>query len=144
MLKGPKIESSGIDKLRFYVSVANAFTITKYEGFDPGASSSSPIGSGFDRGFYPSARTPYYTAFHFGEVSKVYLVRSGLSPSTCQQSDSLRTDKFVRTSEIYRIGCATSAVSPTDVSATYNHWTSEALPMRIGNTSQTAICMSQS
>lgn len=55
--KSPKIENMGITKLRFYVSVTNAFTITKYNGFDPSASNGNPIGGGFDSGFYPSART---------------------------------------------------------------------------------------
>lgn len=47
----------GIDKLRFYVSVSNAFTLTKYRGYDPTSSNGAPIGSGFDQGFYPTPRT---------------------------------------------------------------------------------------
>ncbi|WP_088341677.1 SusC/RagA family TonB-linked outer membrane protein [Robiginitalea sediminis] len=47
----------GIDKLRFYVSVNNLFTLTKYRGYDPVASSGAPIGAGIDQGFYPVART---------------------------------------------------------------------------------------
>ncbi len=47
----------GIQAVRFYFAVNNLFTVTKYQGFDPGASSGQPIGSGFDNGFYPAART---------------------------------------------------------------------------------------
>ena len=54
------IEQLGITKLRFYVAVANAFTLTKYQGFDPSATSGAPIGGGIDQGFYPVPRI--YTA----------------------------------------------------------------------------------
>jgi hypothetical protein len=47
----------GIQEVRFFVAVTNLFTATKYMGFDPAASSGQPIGSGFDSGFYPAART---------------------------------------------------------------------------------------
>jgi len=47
----------GIEEVRFFIAVNNLFTITNYMGFDPAASSGSPIGSGFDSGFYPAART---------------------------------------------------------------------------------------
>ncbi|GAB5400817.1 MAG: TonB-dependent receptor [Aureisphaera sp.] len=47
----------GIDKLRFYVSVSNAFTLTKYRGYDPTVSTGAPIGGGFDQGLYPTPRT---------------------------------------------------------------------------------------
>ncbi|MCM4157312.1 TonB-dependent receptor [Gramella sp. AN32] len=50
----------GIRKLRFYVSVNNAFTLTEYNGYDPSASSGDPIGGGIDQGFYPVPRV--YTA----------------------------------------------------------------------------------
>jgi len=50
-------EHLGIDKLRFYVSVNNLFTLTKYRGYDPAASSGAPIGAGIDPGFYPVPRT---------------------------------------------------------------------------------------
>ncbi|MDG1572244.1 TonB-dependent receptor [Robiginitalea sp. M366] len=50
-------ENLGIDKLRFYLSVNNLFTLTKYRGYDPAASSGAPIGAGIDPGFYPVART---------------------------------------------------------------------------------------
>ncbi|MFK8059816.1 MAG: SusC/RagA family protein, partial [Polaribacter sp.] len=45
------------DKLRFYVSATNLFTLTKYRGFDPTTSNGAPIGGGIDQGFYPSPRT---------------------------------------------------------------------------------------
>jgi len=46
----------GIQKLRFYVSVNNAFTLTEYKGYDPSASNGAPIGGGIDQGFYPVPR----------------------------------------------------------------------------------------
>ena len=46
-----------IESFRLYVSVNNAFTFTKYKGFDPTTSSGAPIGGGFDQGFYPNPRT---------------------------------------------------------------------------------------
>jgi len=49
-----------IKKIKVFVSVNNLFTITKYMGFDPAASNGAPIGSGFDSGFYPSARTYWF------------------------------------------------------------------------------------
>ncbi|WP_372754105.1 SusC/RagA family TonB-linked outer membrane protein [Mariniflexile sp.] len=51
------LEGSKIDKLRLYVSASNLLTLTKYSGFDPAASSGSPLGGGIDQGFYPSAKT---------------------------------------------------------------------------------------
>ncbi|APU68290.1 SusC/RagA family TonB-linked outer membrane protein [Christiangramia flava] len=53
-------EQLGIRKLRFYLAVNNAFTITDYKGYDPSASSGAPIGGGIDQGFYPVPRV--YTA----------------------------------------------------------------------------------
>jgi TonB-dependent starch-binding outer membrane protein SusC len=50
-------EKINIGSLRFYTSVNNLFTLTNYMGYDPAASSGAPIGSGFDAGFYPAART---------------------------------------------------------------------------------------
>ena len=50
-------EKIGITKLRLYTSVNNLYTFTKYRGFDPSASSGSPIGGGIDYGFYPTPRT---------------------------------------------------------------------------------------
>ncbi len=48
--------SKGIDKFRLYASVNNAYTFTKYTGYDPSASSGQPIGGGIDQGFYPVPR----------------------------------------------------------------------------------------
>jgi hypothetical protein len=39
------------NQIKFYGSVQNAFTFTKYKGFDP------EVGGGVDQGFYPQART---------------------------------------------------------------------------------------
>ncbi|WP_294822485.1 TonB-dependent receptor [uncultured Flavobacterium sp.] len=50
------IGKSGISKVRLYVGVNNLYTFTKYMGYDPGASSGAPIGSGIDYGFYPIPR----------------------------------------------------------------------------------------
>jgi TonB-linked SusC/RagA family outer membrane protein len=50
-------QRAGITKLRLYTGVNNLYTFTKYKGFDPGASSGSPIGGGIDYGFYPVPRT---------------------------------------------------------------------------------------
>ena len=52
-----QLEKIKLDKIRFYVSVSNVFTLTKYRGFDPTTSNGSPIGGGFDNGFYPNPRT---------------------------------------------------------------------------------------
>jgi hypothetical protein len=52
----PILEKVHINELRFYVAVTNLFTLTKYKGYDPAASSGEPIGSGFDPGFYPASR----------------------------------------------------------------------------------------
>ncbi len=49
-----------VKNVRFYVAVNNLFTLTKYTGFDPAASNGSPIGSGFDSGFYPASRTYWF------------------------------------------------------------------------------------
>ena len=46
----------GVEKLRLYASVNNAFTLTEYQGYDPSASSGAPIGGGIDQGFYPVPR----------------------------------------------------------------------------------------
>ena len=51
------MEPIGVKTLRFYASVNNPFTFTKYRGFDPSASISDAIGRGIDQGFYPVART---------------------------------------------------------------------------------------
>ncbi|WP_034920000.1 SusC/RagA family TonB-linked outer membrane protein [Gillisia sp. CAL575] len=46
----------GVNKIRIYGSVSNLFTLTEYNGYDPSASSGSPIGGGIDFGFYPVPR----------------------------------------------------------------------------------------
>lgn len=51
------MERFGADKLRVYVSANNIYTFTEYKGYDPSASSGSPIGAGIDQGFYPVPRT---------------------------------------------------------------------------------------
>ena len=51
------LEKIKFDKLRFYVSAANLFTLTKYRGFDPTTSNGAPIGGGIDQGFYPNPKT---------------------------------------------------------------------------------------
>lgn len=50
------IKNFGITKLRFYASVNNVYTFTKYKGFDPAATNGAPIGGGIDYGFYPTPR----------------------------------------------------------------------------------------
>lgn len=47
----------GIEEFRLFGSVSNLFTMTRYLGYDPAASTGAPIGGGFDSGFYPAART---------------------------------------------------------------------------------------
>lgn len=59
-LPEPMVQKISMKEIRFFVAVNNLFTLTKYTGFDPGASSGAPIGSGFDSGFYPSARTYWF------------------------------------------------------------------------------------
>ena len=51
------LDKTGIDKLRFYLSASNLFTLTKYKGFDPTTSNGAPIGGGIDQGFYPNPKT---------------------------------------------------------------------------------------
>lgn len=51
------LDNVKLSKLRIYAAVRNAFTLTKYQGFDPSASSGDPLASGIDNGFYPVART---------------------------------------------------------------------------------------
>ena len=52
-----RLEKIGLKNLRFYASVSNAFTLTKYRGYDPTTSNGAPIGGGIDNGFYPNPRT---------------------------------------------------------------------------------------
>ena len=47
----------GVGRLRIYGAVNNLYTFTEYKGYDPDLGSSSPLESGIDYGFYPSART---------------------------------------------------------------------------------------
>ncbi len=51
------IESWKMDEFRLYASVSNAFTFTKYRGYDPTTSNGAPIGGGIDVGFYPTPKT---------------------------------------------------------------------------------------
>ena len=46
------LEAANIDKLRFYVSAENLFTITKYKGIDPEFSRASLLDTGVDRFVY--------------------------------------------------------------------------------------------
>ncbi|MFL2625564.1 MAG: SusC/RagA family TonB-linked outer membrane protein [Flavobacteriaceae bacterium] len=50
------LEEFGISKFRVYASVNNAFTFSKYKGFDPAATSGNAVGGGIDPGFYPVTR----------------------------------------------------------------------------------------
>ena len=49
-------EKIGINKFRFYFSIINFYTFTKYRGFDPAISNGKPIGGGIDNGFYPTPK----------------------------------------------------------------------------------------
>lgn len=51
------LQSIGIQNLRIYLKADNVFTFTKYMGYDPAASTGTPVGGGIDLGFYPSPRT---------------------------------------------------------------------------------------
>ena len=51
------IAKIGMEKVRVYISANNVHTFTNYQGYDPSASSGSPIGAGIDKGFYPVAAT---------------------------------------------------------------------------------------
>lgn len=51
------IEKAKISSLRFYVAVDNAFTITKYTGFDPELGATGALSLGIDRGVYPQSVT---------------------------------------------------------------------------------------
>ena len=64
---GEKLKNNGIKNLRVYMSVSNLFTLTKYRGYDPTATSggasadnplvTNPVGAGIDNGVYPTPRT---------------------------------------------------------------------------------------
>ncbi|MBB3188468.1 SusC/RagA family TonB-linked outer membrane protein [Microbacter margulisiae] len=45
-----------LQSLRLYVTVANAFLITKYSGMDPEIGSWNPLQAGWDSGYYPQPR----------------------------------------------------------------------------------------
>ena len=49
------------EKVRFYISGENVFTLTSYTGVDPEIGATSPFDAGIDRGVFPQART-----FRFG------------------------------------------------------------------------------
>ena len=51
------LKKAHIEKLRFYISGDNLFTITGYTGVDPEFSTSSPLNSGVDRYIYPFTRS---------------------------------------------------------------------------------------
>jgi TonB-dependent starch-binding outer membrane protein SusC len=55
------VRRTKIHGLRLYAAVDNAFTFTKYTGFDPEIGATSPLSLGIDRGVYPQSRT-----FRFG------------------------------------------------------------------------------
>nr|AOE10580.1 TonB-dependent receptor [uncultured bacterium] len=50
------LENIGMSKVRLYASVNNAFTFTKYRGFDPASTSGDALGGGIDNGAYPVLR----------------------------------------------------------------------------------------
>ncbi|MEZ4802971.1 MAG: TonB-dependent receptor [Gelidibacter sp.] len=50
------LDKIGMSKVRLYVTVNNPFTLTKYMGYDPAATSGAAIGGGIDYGFYPISR----------------------------------------------------------------------------------------
>lgn len=51
------LERMHMDKFRVYVAVNNLYTFTKYSGYNPDVSNSSPNGAGVDLGQYPNTRT---------------------------------------------------------------------------------------
>ena len=50
------LKKIGITHTRLYVSLDDFFTLTKYPGFDPEASSNSTTGMGVDKGAYPTSK----------------------------------------------------------------------------------------
>jgi TonB-linked SusC/RagA family outer membrane protein len=54
---GQLTQKARIDQFRLYVGISNLFTLSRYMGYDPAASTGAPIGAGFDSGFYPVPRT---------------------------------------------------------------------------------------
>jgi hypothetical protein len=55
-LPGTLLDMAHIASLRFYGSITNMFTITKYSGMDPEIGSWDPINAGIDNGYYPQSR----------------------------------------------------------------------------------------
>ena len=51
------LEKIQLDQFRLFVTAENVLTLTRYKGYDPAASSGSPVGSGIDNGFYPIQKT---------------------------------------------------------------------------------------
>ena len=51
------LKKAYIEKLRFYISGENLFTITKYSGTDPEFSRSSPLDTGIDSYIFPFTRS---------------------------------------------------------------------------------------
>ncbi|GAO42347.1 SusC/RagA family TonB-linked outer membrane protein [Flavihumibacter petaseus] len=51
------IKKSYLSRVRFYVSVLNAFTFTKYNGMDPEIGHNEGFSTGVDVGYYPRPRT---------------------------------------------------------------------------------------
>ena len=51
------LEKIQLDQFRLFVTAENVLTLTRYKGYDPAASSGSPVGSGIDNGFYPIPKT---------------------------------------------------------------------------------------
>lgn len=51
------LEKVKMDKFRIYVAVNNAFTFTKYKGYNPDVSNANPLSAGVDLGQYPQTRT---------------------------------------------------------------------------------------
>jgi TonB-dependent starch-binding outer membrane protein SusC len=61
------LKKGHFQKLRFYVSAQNLFTVTKYSGMDPEIGAyGGALNAGIDRGFYPQARV------YLGGVSLVF------------------------------------------------------------------------
>lgn len=54
-----KFEPIGVENIRFYLTIQNLYTFTKYSGFDPEVSANgvNPLSAGIDSGSYPIPRT---------------------------------------------------------------------------------------
>lgn len=51
------VSKAKLSSFRIYAAIDNAFTITKYTGFEPELGATSPLSLGIDRGVYPQARS---------------------------------------------------------------------------------------